>query len=204
MRRTTVSLAAPCRIREARGQMRKQAGSGRAPGAAARGEAAGSSGYRSEGGPAPRMADLRPPAPSIAAWPTKASGPRASVQRRDLRGCGQSDGGCAAEKLAGSELPGRPAWGGVRSGAARVRHGAGLRLLEQLIDAAPPTAWSGSAAFTWGQVSERSPAESAGGRDLASVRLRHPRRRSARNQGTSPILPPRPAIILCARHRAGG
>jgi ABC-type sulfate transport system permease component len=41
-------------------------------------------------------------------------------------------------------------------------------------------------------------------RGYAGVRLRHPRRRLARNQGTSPILPPPAGVILCARHRAGG
>jgi hypothetical protein len=95
--------------------------------------------------PAPRMAGLKPPVPSIATWPTKRSGPRPMFSG-NTPGLRRSDGGSASAGcwLGASSLAGR--LGAVRSGAARVRARCGLRFLEQLIDAILLVAWSGSAA----------------------------------------------------------
>jgi hypothetical protein len=202
MRRTTVSLAAACRISAARGQMRRQAGSGRAPGAAARGEAAGSSGYRSEGDrhlawqtsgrrlppsqPGRRKRRARGPAFS-GETPEAAARATAGVQRRSWRG---------ANSLAGR-------LGAVRSGAARVSHDAGCDSWSSSLTPSPPAAWSGSAAFTWGQVSERSRPRARAAETSPACAFVTPGEDQPVTRGPPRYFRPRPAIILCARHRAG-
>jgi hypothetical protein len=176
--------------------MRRQAGSGRAPGAAARGEAAGSSGHRSEGDRhvAWQTSGRRLPPPQPGRRKRRARGPvfsgetPAGVQRRSWRGV--------------SSLAGR--LGAVRSGAARVSHGAGCDSWSSSLTPSPPVAWSGSAAFTWGQASERSPAKARAAETSPTCAFVTLGEDQPVTRGPPRYFRPRPAIILCARHRAGG
>jgi hypothetical protein len=169
--------------------MRRQAGSGRAPGAAARGEAAGSSGHRSEGDRhvAWQTSGRRLPPPQPGRRKRRARGPAfsgetpedtaiatAGVQRRSWRGV--------------SSLAGR--LGAVRSGAARISHGAGCDSWSSSLTPSPPVAWSGSAAFTWGQASERSPAKARAAETSPTCAFVTLGEDQPVTRGPSPILPP--------------